>query len=132
MLMIFMLVSLMYSTASYQKLVLKLVFNNLYMCACTTMHKILIFLCLAVHRCYYCLYGGRDSVHYCQGSHHSLVDYVCFRVPEESLELTNYVGIIRRFSNYKDSIENGETAPDGVLLCIPDGYHCVDVALYKV
>ena len=94
--------------------------------------KFWYFLCLAVHRCYYCLYGGRDSVHYCQGSHHSLVDYVCFRVPEESLELTNYVGIIRRFSNYKDSIENGETAPDGVLLCIPDGYHCVDVALYKV
>lgn len=90
------------------------------------------FLCLAAHRCYFCLYGGHDSVHYCQASHHSLVDYVCFRMPEESLELMNYVGVIRGFSNYKDSIENGETGPDGVLLCIPNEYHCVDVALYKV
>ncbi|XP_039115424.1 anaphase-promoting complex subunit 4 isoform X1 [Dioscorea cayenensis subsp. rotundata] len=71
------------------------------------------------------------SISYFKASHHSLVDYVCFRMPEESLELMNYVGVIRGFSNYKDSIENGETGPDGVLLCIPDEYHCVDVALYK-
>lgn len=30
-----------------------------------------------------------------------------------------------------DNLEKGYTSLEAVLLCVPDGYHCVDLSLYK-
>lgn len=62
---------------------------------------------------------------------HDLVDYICFRIPDESMDLTNCIGIIRGSTNTSSSIKDGNSA-GAVLLCIPDGYHCIDLSLYKV
>ncbi|KAG1326097.1 Anaphase-promoting complex subunit 4 [Cocos nucifera] len=37
---------------------------------------------------------------------HDLVDYICFRIPDESMDLTNCVGIIRGSTNTSSSIED--------------------------
>ncbi|XP_038979623.1 anaphase-promoting complex subunit 4 isoform X2 [Phoenix dactylifera] len=67
---------------------------------------------------------NRDS------SPHDLVDYICFRIPDESMDLTNCIGIIRGSTNTSSSIKD-ISSPGAVLLCIPDGYHCMDLSLYK-
>ncbi|XP_010914780.1 anaphase-promoting complex subunit 4 isoform X2 [Elaeis guineensis] len=61
---------------------------------------------------------------------HGLVDYICFRIPDESMDLTNCIGVIRGSTNTSSSIKD-VSSPGAVLLCIPDGYHCIDLSLYK-
>ncbi|RRT56178.1 hypothetical protein BHE74_00050012, partial [Ensete ventricosum] len=61
----------------------------------------------------------------------SRVDYICFKVPDESLELTNCIGIIRGFANGLDPVQKRVTSPEAILLCIPDAFQCVDLSLYK-
>lgn len=52
----------------------------------------------------------------------SFVDYVSFRLPNEaSLELANCIVVTRCLMNELEA----------VLLCVPDGYQCVDLSLYK-
>lgn len=62
----------------------------------------------------------------------SRVDYICFKVPDESLELTNCIGIIRGFANGLDPVQKRVTSPEAILLCIPDAFQCIDLSLYKV
>lgn len=51
------------------------------------------------------------------------VDYVCFRLPDEaSSELANCIVVVTRC--LMNELQ-------GVLLCVPDGYQCVDLSLYK-
>jgi len=60
------------------------------------------------------------------------VDYICFKIPDESLDLINCIGILRGFACDSSSIQKGFSSLEAVLLCIPEGYHCVDLSLYKV
>ncbi|XP_020090812.1 anaphase-promoting complex subunit 4 isoform X2 [Ananas comosus] len=62
---------------------------------------------------------------------HSLVDYICFKVPDESFGLTNCIGIIRGFTSNSRFINKEAASPAAVLLRIPDEYECVDLSLYK-
>lgn len=64
-----------------------------------------------------------------------IIDYISFRIPDESFSaLPNCIGIVRRFmhNHGQDSVEMGHNSLEAVLLCAPDGYHCVDLSLYKV
>ncbi|XP_059659639.1 anaphase-promoting complex subunit 4 [Cornus florida] len=63
---------------------------------------------------------------------HGLVDYISFRIPDASLsDISNFIGIARGFMHDSSSVKNGHTSLEAVLLCVPDGYHCVDLSLYK-
>ncbi|XP_058067939.1 anaphase-promoting complex subunit 4 isoform X2 [Magnolia sinica] len=63
---------------------------------------------------------------------HSLVDYICFRIPNDSSsDTSSSIGIVRGFMHDSSCIEKGKTSLEAVLICIPDGYQCVDLALYK-
>lgn len=65
------------------------------------------------------------------GSHHNLVDYICFKLPDGSLDMVNCVCILRGFTNDSSSIQKGFSSLEAILLCIPGGYDCVDLSLYK-
>ncbi|KAA8515340.1 hypothetical protein F0562_018430 [Nyssa sinensis] len=71
---------------------------------------------------------------YKEASHHQhgLLDYISFRIPDEPFSDTaNCVGIARGFMNDLSFVKKGQTSMEAVLLCVPDGYHCVDLSLYK-
>ncbi|KAI7725973.1 hypothetical protein M8C21_031826 [Ambrosia artemisiifolia] len=54
---------------------------------------------------------------------HSFVDYISFILPDEpSSQLANCIVVMRCLMN--NDLE-------AVLLCLPDGYHCIDLSLYK-
>ncbi|KAK2977122.1 hypothetical protein RJ640_017646 [Escallonia rubra] len=60
------------------------------------------------------------------------IDYVAFRIPDDSFSnFANCIGIVRGFMHQVDSLKKGYTTLEAVLLCVPDGYHCVDLSLYK-
>lgn len=66
-------------------------------------------------------------------SHHRLVDYICFRIPDKlSSDIPSRIGIARGFMHDSSCIEKGNTSLEAVTLCIPQGLHCVDLSLYKV
>ncbi|KAM7530711.1 hypothetical protein LguiB_034121 [Lonicera macranthoides] len=62
-----------------------------------------------------------------------LVDYVSFRIPDDSFSnLTNCIGMARGLIRDLGSTDKGyNTSLEAVLLCIPYGYHCADLSLYK-
>ncbi|KAL2495099.1 Anaphase-promoting complex subunit 4 [Forsythia ovata] len=61
-----------------------------------------------------------------------LTDYTCFKVPDDTFSnIANCVGIARGFIDDSCNLENGRTSFEAVLLRLPDGYHCVDLSLYK-
>lgn len=65
-------------------------------------------------------------------SHDNLVDYISFRIPDESFsDISNCIGILRGLMHDLRNGEKGCNSLEAVLLCIPDGYHCVDLSLYK-
>ncbi|XP_031478625.1 anaphase-promoting complex subunit 4 [Nymphaea colorata] len=59
------------------------------------------------------------------------VDYACFRIPNESPDKTNTVGIVRGLSCSSQSFDKEDALVEAIFLHIQDGYHCVDLALYK-
>uniref|UniRef100_A0A0D9VLX5 Anaphase-promoting complex subunit 4 n=1 Tax=Leersia perrieri TaxID=77586 RepID=A0A0D9VLX5_9ORYZ len=58
----------------------------------------------------------------------SLTDYICFKIPDGSLNLKNCICVIKDFSNPSTS----RPSLSGFLLHIPDEYECIDLSLYKV
>ncbi|KAF5943733.1 hypothetical protein HYC85_017810 [Camellia sinensis] len=61
-----------------------------------------------------------------------LVDYISFRIPEDSFStIRNCIGIARGFMHDLSSVKKGNASLEAVLLSVPDGYHCVDLCLYK-
>ncbi|KAE9461800.1 hypothetical protein C3L33_06293, partial [Rhododendron williamsianum] len=61
-----------------------------------------------------------------------LVDYISFRIPDESISnVRNCLGIVRGFMHELSNVKKGNPSLEAVLLCVPDGYHCVDLCLYK-
>ncbi|XP_042468947.1 anaphase-promoting complex subunit 4-like [Zingiber officinale] len=61
----------------------------------------------------------------------NLIDYTCFKVPNESLELTNCIGIMRGFTNAVNPLQKQTHCPEAVLLRVPEAFHCVDLSFYK-
>ncbi|VFQ88994.1 unnamed protein product [Cuscuta campestris] len=65
-------------------------------------------------------------------SRQSLIDYISFRVPDISNpNMSNCIGIIRGAIHDMGNSDHGQASLEASLLCIPNGYHCVDLSLYK-
>ncbi|CAH9112273.1 unnamed protein product [Cuscuta epithymum] len=68
----------------------------------------------------------------CETSQHRLIDYISFRVPDSSnSSISNCVGIVRGAILDMGDSDNVHASLEASFLCIPDGYHCVDLSLYK-
>ena len=58
---------------------------------------------------------------------------ISFRIPEDSFStIRKCIGIARGFMHDLSSVKKGNASLEAVLLSVPDGYHCVDLCLYKV
>ncbi|ESQ55223.1 hypothetical protein EUTSA_v10024471mg [Eutrema salsugineum] len=59
-------------------------------------------------------------------------DYISFQVPGEAFtDIPNSIGIAKGFKQNSNIEKNGYTSMEAVLLSVPNGYHCVDLSLYK-
>uniref|UniRef100_A0A1J3DF10 Anaphase-promoting complex subunit 4 n=1 Tax=Noccaea caerulescens TaxID=107243 RepID=A0A1J3DF10_NOCCA len=59
-------------------------------------------------------------------------DYISFQVPDEAFpDIPNCIGIAKGFKQNANKEKNGYTCLEAVLLSVPNGYHCVDLSLYK-
>ncbi|XP_050367855.1 anaphase-promoting complex subunit 4 [Argentina anserina] len=67
-----------------------------------------------------------------QARQHVFLDYVSFHIPDDSFSgISNCIGIIRGIMHNSSNINEGYSSVEAVLLCIPVGYYCVDLSLYK-
>ncbi|KAL1562715.1 Anaphase-promoting complex subunit 4 [Salvia divinorum] len=65
-------------------------------------------------------------------THQRLTDYTSFMVPDETFpNITNCIGVARGLIHDADNLKTGLNSLEVALLCIPDGYHCVDLSQYK-
>ncbi|XVE87939.1 hypothetical protein DITRI_Ditri19aG0028900 [Diplodiscus trichospermus] len=66
-----------------------------------------------------------------QTHEHGFIDYISFQIPgDSSSDIANCIGISRGFMHSCNSAE-GSASLEAILLSVPDGYHCVDLSLYK-
>lgn len=73
-----------------------------------------------------------QAVSHQQTSRGRFVDYISFQVPDDSFSnISNCIAIVRNFTHDSISIRNGYTSSEALLLRVPDGYHYVDLSLYK-
>ncbi|GMN50906.1 hypothetical protein TIFTF001_020066 [Ficus carica] len=73
-----------------------------------------------------------QAVSHQQTSQGRFVDYISFQVPDDSFSnISNCIAIVRNFTHDSIYIKNGYTSSQALLLRVPDGYHCVDLSLYK-
>ncbi|XP_020676580.1 anaphase-promoting complex subunit 4 isoform X3 [Dendrobium catenatum] len=72
-----------------------------------------------------------DAVSNCETSLPCLLDYICFRIPDESLHMANCIGILKGLTCNSRSTDKGSTSLAALVLHIPEGYRCVDLSLYK-
>ncbi|XP_060191853.1 anaphase-promoting complex subunit 4 [Lycium barbarum] len=59
----------------------------------------------------------------------TLTGYISFKLPDDSFPVTNCIGIVRGLT--RDLVKVDSNPVEAALLCIPDGYHCIDLSLYK-
>lgn len=60
------------------------------------------------------------------------IDYISFLVPNDSsLGTANCIGVARRFMHSQNGKKEECDLLEATLLSVPDGYHCVDLSLYK-
>ncbi|KAG6420642.1 hypothetical protein SASPL_117177 [Salvia splendens] len=65
-------------------------------------------------------------------THQRLTDYTSFMVPDETFpNITNCIGVARGLIHDSDNLKTGLNSLEVALLCIPDGYRCVDLSQYK-
>ncbi|KAI3466641.1 hypothetical protein Pfo_023304 [Paulownia fortunei] len=65
-------------------------------------------------------------------AHQRLIDYTSFMVPDETFpNITNCIGIARGLIHDLDNLKSRHNSLEVAVLHIPDGYHCVDLSLYK-
>uniref|UniRef100_A0A1D1Z2S3 Anaphase-promoting complex subunit 4 n=4 Tax=Anthurium amnicola TaxID=1678845 RepID=A0A1D1Z2S3_9ARAE len=74
----------------------------------------------------YCEDGLADT-YACRAPGHNLVDFICFKIPHDSLNMSNSIGITKGFTTHSGSTSSLEA----VLIRIPNGYKCVDLSPYK-
>ncbi|KAL0407341.1 UNVERIFIED_CONTAM: Anaphase-promoting complex subunit [Sesamum latifolium] len=73
-----------------------------------------------------------DSAVNLGNTHQRLTDYTSFMVPDETFpNITNCICIARGLIHDLENLKHGQTSLEAVLLRVPDGYHCVDLSLYK-
>ncbi|PVH67081.1 hypothetical protein PAHAL_1G424300 [Panicum hallii] len=72
-------------------------------------------------------YKDEDSQH--EESSHNWTDYVCFKIPDGSLNERNCIGVIKDSGNCCTALSMSSLS--GFLLHMPDEYECVDLSLYK-
>ncbi|XP_044953837.1 anaphase-promoting complex subunit 4 isoform X2 [Hordeum vulgare subsp. vulgare] len=72
-------------------------------------------------------YKDKDSQH--NASSYSSTDYICFKIPDGSLNLRNFVAVIKDFCSSRST--SSIPSLSGFLLHIPVEYECVDLSLYK-
>ncbi|KAG5622681.1 hypothetical protein H5410_007899 [Solanum commersonii] len=61
----------------------------------------------------------------------TLTGYISFKLPDDSLSVTNCIGIVRGLTRDLSKVDSIRDPIEAALLCIPDGYHCIDLSLYK-
>ncbi|KAL3345404.1 hypothetical protein AABB24_024396 [Solanum stoloniferum] len=61
----------------------------------------------------------------------TLTGYISFKLPDDSLSVTNCIGIVRGLTHDLSKVDSICDPIEAALLCIPDGYHCIDLSLYK-
>ncbi|KAK4361049.1 hypothetical protein RND71_020001 [Anisodus tanguticus] len=61
----------------------------------------------------------------------TLTGYISFKLPDDSFPVTNCLGIVRRLTHDLGKVDSTYDPVKAALLCIPDGYHCTDLSLYK-
>ncbi|XP_021294133.1 anaphase-promoting complex subunit 4 isoform X1 [Herrania umbratica] len=67
-----------------------------------------------------------------QTHEHGFIDYISFQIPgDSSLDIANCIGISKGFMHSLSNITEDPASLEAVLLSVPDGYHCVDLSLYK-
>ncbi|XVF27726.1 hypothetical protein REPUB_Repub14bG0133400 [Reevesia pubescens] len=63
---------------------------------------------------------------------HGLIDYISFQIPgDSSSDIANCIGISRGFMRSLSNSTEESASLEAILLSVPDGYHCVDLSLYK-
>ncbi|XP_062087338.1 anaphase-promoting complex subunit 4 [Humulus lupulus] len=76
--------------------------------------------------------GAFQAISYEQTCQGRFVDFISFQIPEDSFSnIANCIAIVRGFTHDSSSLKKGYTSLEALLLHIPDGYHCVDISLYK-
>lgn len=95
--------------------------------SCTYLASMMMmFFIICNHR--YLKKQDEESPH--EESSYSLTDYVCFKIPDGSLNKTNCIGVMKDSGNCCTALSMASLS--GFLLHIPDEYECVDLSLYKV
>ncbi|CAA6671065.1 unnamed protein product [Spirodela intermedia] len=69
------------------------------------------------------------STCYTSGGRH--VDYICFKIPDDSMDMINSIGIIKRFSSQSGTIEEGVSSLQAIVIRVPSDYECIDLSPYK-
>jgi len=72
-------------------------------------------------------YKDGDSQH--EESSHKWTDYVCFKIPDGSINEKNCIGVIKDSGNCCTALSMSSLS--GFLLHMPDEYECVDLSFYK-
>ena len=86
----------------------------------------LLFFIIFTH--YYFKKQDGDSQH--EESSHKWTDYVCFKIPDGSINEKNCIGVIKDSGNCCTALSMSSLS--GFLLHMPDEYECVDLSFYKV
>ncbi|WVZ73362.1 hypothetical protein U9M48_021676 [Paspalum notatum var. saurae] len=71
----------------------------------------------------------KDEDSQTEESSYSFTEYVCFKIPDGSLNKRNCIGMIKDVGNCCTALSMASLS--GFLLHIPDEYECVDLSLYK-
>ncbi|OMO76546.1 hypothetical protein CCACVL1_15575 [Corchorus capsularis] len=67
-----------------------------------------------------------------QTNEHGFIDYISFQIPgDSSSDIANCIGISRGFMHGLSNNNEESALLEAILLSVPDGYHCVDLSLYK-
>nr|XP_016445990.1 PREDICTED: anaphase-promoting complex subunit 4-like isoform X1 [Nicotiana tabacum] len=61
----------------------------------------------------------------------ALTGYISFKLPDDCFSIANCIGIVRGLRHDLGKLEGISDPVEAALLCIPDGYHCIDLSLYK-
>lgn len=61
----------------------------------------------------------------------TLTGYISFKLPDDSFPVTNCIGIVRGLTHDLGKVDSIRDPMEAVVLCIPDGFHCIDLSLYK-
>ncbi|XVF40588.1 hypothetical protein PTKIN_Ptkin01aG0126000 [Pterospermum kingtungense] len=78
-------------------------------------------------------YNGASAAFSSYQTHqHGFIDYISFQIPgDSSSDVANCIGISRGFMHSLSNSSQQSAFLEAVLLCVPDGYDCVDLSLYK-